>query len=1633
MSPMFMLARRCGFLPLFLSLFLLACGATQSTDPPPDGDSSTPCVDDVECPDGELCYQGYCIDQNDHPCMDSGACLFDTDCPPAQYCTDSCECLPFGPDGDDDSDNDDDTEREDAPGLEPDLVCLDSVDFGAVPIGHNGEQELVLSNTGETALEIYSIEFDGSTSDEFAIVNPPVDTLVLAPNTGETIVLRYTPANAGIDTGILKIFSNDPDSRVRSVDLLTKYKGTADIEVAPDSLDFSGVRVGETSESQCVTVKNVPGEESDNKVLEISGIHLESGAAVQFELVDPPATPLVLSPVQTVDICVAFHPGREADFADAILIENNDPDEAERPFRVPLSGQGVVPHVEIHPNPIDFGRSFVNETGRIPAEIRNIGGADLHVTAIAVEGVDAAFFQAEFEPPPAEQDGWYVSPETPFPLTLHFTPTETRAYDARLRVESDDPASAETFVSLLGVGAYSAVHTEPAVIDFPLTRLGESNRMDLNIVNDGQISVTVNGIDFGDAAVFGVEGSPFPLDLGIGEGENSAVVTLTFHPEAEQEYTATAEILTNDPNLTLTRSVSGTGALPHLSVPPADDPIQMGEAQLGEDIGVTVLLRNTGLYPMEVTDLAITQGSDSSFRLETDRSDHTIDGNGELSVRIHFAPTETEGVGNKSGAFSFATDDEDHPETNIQIRGRAIQPALLITPTDDYDFGDVRGLTQSDPELFQLVNVGVGDVIIDEITLVAGEGVFFLNGLPEAFPVTLAPQQPTSFTIMFAPPGFSPFNGAVEIETNVFGHETYRIDLQGVGSGCPEGQHLCGEQCLDDLSVDHCGLRCTPCDTPENSQAACRDDNGDDVPECVYDCYPTYWDDCNGFTVDGCEVNTNNDIAHCGGCFEPCTPPTHSQATCSGGECGFRCDDDYHACGETCRADDSIYFCGDACTDCSLLLGGNDETACNGANCEFSCTGTYDDCNDDLGTETGNGCESDLFTDVLHCGDCAANCNAYLHGEDSAACEEGDCAFECSTFYDDCNGDLGESVTEGDGCETLIYDNVAHCGNCGMDCNAGRVTENDAAECIGWNCHYYCINDTDDCNGDLGDADGNGCETSLHTINNCGECNYDCRGNLNGNDSTTCDQGDCAYTCTGDYQDCNDDLGTETGNGCESDKKHDAQHCGDCETSCLPHPDNGAAFCDEGACNFTCNEGHRKVGDACIACDTASYCGDSCMNCNTVTPANATPACTDGNCTYACIENYHRCGNECLWDFAPESCGPNTCTPCPAPSSNGWATCDSEYHCGIECATYYHQEGLECVYNNTPSCCGQSCENCTDNLPDLATGFCDGGACNWSCPENYNKCNGQCISDFDLNNCGGCGNICTPPVNGYATCDGTTCGFGCSDGFHPFGSGCVPNNSDECCGASCLDCTVGVPANSTGFCNNGTCQWTCNQDYNNCGGQCVSRYDLNNCGGCGNVCSVPTGGSATCNGSSCNFDCNAGYEKCSTYCQRVYTLTYGTEYQYNSCTQGTNNLLSYPCDDNVGGPANEMIFKWVADRTNEVVFGAYNVSAFDSVVVGLSNGACSNTCAIISDNYWGDVGEYEGFYLNPPNIGYTYYFAVDGFSSSECGSFKTGIATEEDLGCETTGDANVPTFVMLSLLLATGWLYLSLRRKREEG
>lgn len=240
------------------------------------------------------------------------------------------------------------------------------------------------------------------------------------------------------------------------------------------------------------------------------------------------------------------------------------------------------------------------------------------------------------------------------------------------------------------------------------------------------------------------------------------------------------------------------------------------------------------------------------------------------------------------------------------------------------------------------------------------------------------------------------------------------------GFGNCDGNAANGCEVVLSSSVSHCGTCGNAC-SGTNGTPGCT------AGSCTIGCSAGFGN-CDGAVQNGCEANLNGSVLHCGGCGNACST-AGGTPSCSGGACGITCTGAFANCDGSaangCEVDknSNVLHCG-ACGNACSSTGGT--PSCTGGACAITCTAPFMNCDGSV----LNGCEVNTGINVLHCGTCGNACSS-VNGTPS--CNGGACSIACSGTFADCDGDVGT------GCETDLSTSFNHCGACFAPCTGTQT------------------------------------------------------------------------------------------------------------------------------------------------------------------------------------------------------------------------------------------------------------------------------------------------------------------------------------------------------------------------------------------------------------------------------------------------------------------------------------------------------------------------------------------------------------------------------------------------------------------
>jgi hypothetical protein len=243
-----------------------------------------------------------------------------------------------------------------------------TVDFGPVAVTATASRAITVVNIGDAPLTVSAIT---SPAPDFSLTAPALPAVI--PSLGSiTLTAAFSPTSLGAQSSSFTVTSDAANTPVVTVNLTGT--GATNISVAPASIDFGTVPVGQSAGPTAVTIRNTGGVS-----LTISALTAPGG---DFS-VTPISLPAVLPPNGTATVNVSFAPtapGPQTSSFDILSDAIGTP-----AVTVSLQGLGIVPP----PNdlcsdaiPLSCGASIEGTT--VLATFDNVGTCGTSNTAPGV-------------------------------------------------------------------------------------------------------------------------------------------------------------------------------------------------------------------------------------------------------------------------------------------------------------------------------------------------------------------------------------------------------------------------------------------------------------------------------------------------------------------------------------------------------------------------------------------------------------------------------------------------------------------------------------------------------------------------------------------------------------------------------------------------------------------------------------------------------------------------------------------------------------------------------------------------------------------------------------------------------------------------------------------------------------------------------------------------------------------------------------------------------------------------------------------------------------------------------------------------------------------------------------------------
>ncbi len=354
----------------------------------------------------------------------------------------------------------------------------------------------------------------------------------------------------------------------------------------------------------------------------------------------------------------------------------------------------VYPHIQVEPEMLDFGVSFVGQDNLGVLTIRDTGEAPLELHSAVIEPAGDVFRVIDFPR--------VVAASSTQALHLAFVPRMAHEMAAAtLVIASTDPARPEVRVPLKGEGGVREIEVMPLDIDFGVVDEGTSPRRPVQIANIGKDPLIISGLTWTSTSIdLGpVPGSLAPRTLLPG---TSTIVQIVYSPRDLGTDSGVLRIDSNDEDEPVVEvRVRGRGNLAPKAIAWG---CEIGPAQIGCDgaqkrrtwsLGLRQRLGIDGRESVDPEGGAIATyrwvlesrpaGSSAAVFHSTDDRNLRKRATGDLEVDVVGTYELRLIVTDERGLASF-----DLPESRLTIRPKDLEVLLRWDVATDVDLHVVR-------------------------------------------------------------------------------------------------------------------------------------------------------------------------------------------------------------------------------------------------------------------------------------------------------------------------------------------------------------------------------------------------------------------------------------------------------------------------------------------------------------------------------------------------------------------------------------------------------------------------------------------------------------------------------------------------------------------------------------------------------------------------------------------------------------------------------------------------------------------------------------------------------------------------------------------------------------------------------
>lgn len=516
-----------------------------------------------------------------------------------------------------------------------------NVSFGAIATGTTTEQQIALTNAGNSAVTISSITLTGAGLTASGIEIPGT----LNPAESATLKVSFAPTAAGSLTGSITVVSNAANSPLKIA--VTGTGAQPGLSISPSSFNFGSVVDGQTKSETFTATNTGTGPLTITQLASSGSSYTVSGLA----------TPAAIASGSSTTFSVLFAPTTAGSLAGTVSLASNAPNS---PNVLSLSGTGTAASVTLSASPTSLSFTNVNAGSSTSKSvtISNSGNTSVTLSQVSVSAKD--FSVTGITTPVTLAAGQNTS------MNVTFNPSASENVTGNITVASSQGANAVIAVS--GSGLQPALSATPASASFGNVTVGSPASQTIQLQNSGtgtlsvtQIGVTGSGFTLGTLAL--------PVTLSSGQTSNFNV---QFDPAAAGAVTGSVSLVSNAPNSPATIGLSGTGVAATQTLTFSTANIAFGNVSTGSSATQSVTITNSGNSSVTVSQITETG---SGFSLTGASTPVTLNAGQNLMFDVIFNPSA---AGSDSGSVTVTSNASGSPKA-ITLSGTGVQVNHSVT------------------------------------------------------------------------------------------------------------------------------------------------------------------------------------------------------------------------------------------------------------------------------------------------------------------------------------------------------------------------------------------------------------------------------------------------------------------------------------------------------------------------------------------------------------------------------------------------------------------------------------------------------------------------------------------------------------------------------------------------------------------------------------------------------------------------------------------------------------------------------------------------------------------------------------------------------------------------------------------